>query len=150
MRMFIPEIGTRIRLVADWTFPLIRERRNDTLFGPLAALIPDHIGRMEAELQQLYEAMRVDPPGMNYPDCHARRARMAQEARTHVRLDLVLPAGSELTIDRLYIRKGVSDHSSISFNLIRTAHPDLQIRGRKRFWAMLEDVNRIEFDLIAQ
>lgn len=47
MRMFVPEIGTRIRLIADWAFPLIRERRNESLFDPLAALVPERIALME-------------------------------------------------------------------------------------------------------
>jgi len=36
MRMFIPEIGLRIKLAADWTFPLYHERRNDALLRPLS------------------------------------------------------------------------------------------------------------------
>lgn len=68
--------------------------------------------------------------------------------------EYTLPAGSILTLDRIYIRKGVSDFSSLSFNLNRkSVNPDFSMfaknihtqPGRCRFWAKLEDVNKIEF-----
>lgn len=47
-----------------------------------------------------------------------------------------------LTIDRIYIRKGNDDFSSLTFNAI---FPN-GFKGR--FWAKLEDVNNIEFDIM--
>lgn len=47
-----------------------------------------------------------------------------------------------LTIDRIYIRKGNDDFSSITFNAI---FPN-GFKGR--FWAKLEDVNNIEFEIM--
>lgn len=51
-----------------------------------------------------------------------------------------LPAGSLLTVKRVYIRQGVSGFSSITFTLA----------GQKRltsFWAKLYDVNKIEAEV---
>lgn len=148
MRMFIPEIGTRIRLAADWSFPLIEEDRNSSLFNPLAALAPERIADMREEASQIRKQAREDPEGMSWKEQYDRRVDLFRRADNHVRIDITLPAGTEITIDRIYIRKGVSDFSSVSFNLNQTTHPDLQFRGRKRFWAKLQDVNRIEFQLI--
>ena len=55
-----------------------------------------------------------------------------------------LETGSKLTVDRIYIRKGTKDFSSVSFllDILEKKRPF----GEKgmRFWAKLEDVNRME------
>lgn len=63
-----------------------------------------------------------------------------------------LPTDTVLSIDRIYIRKGSSDFSSVTFFLKSTSHPLFDRRQKKlgkkplRFWARLEDVNCIEFE----
>jgi hypothetical protein len=54
---------------------------------------------------------------------------------------LLFPAGTELKIDRIYIRKVISDYSSLSF---WAKFPD--DKKKYRFWAKLEDVNNIVYD----
>jgi hypothetical protein len=58
-----------------------------------------------------------------------------------------LPAGTILTVSRIYIRQGNGDWDSITFSIKRGACPDKKIHGR--FWAKLGDVNRImcEWDM---
>lgn len=53
---------------------------------------------------------------------------------------ITLPVGTKLKVDRIYIRKGASDFSSISF----FATID---KKDYRFWAKLADVNTIEADV---
>ena len=55
-------------------------------------------------------------------------------------LDATLPKDTILTIDRVYIRKGATDYSSITF---RT---DLLNKKSIRFFAKLDDCNKIEFE----
>lgn len=62
--------------------------------------------------------------------------------------DFTLDAGTMLSIDRVYIRRGLSDFSSLTFNIIDTTTKHLADKkkfagGRRRFWAKLEDVNRM-------
>ena len=68
-----------------------------------------------------------------------------------------IPAGAELKIDRVYIRKGKSDYSSITFlwkgealpakiEQYRTGEYYKIPRQPIRFWAKLTDVNKIEFE----
>ena len=73
-----------------------------------------------------------------------------------------LPAGAVLKIDRIYIRKGVSEYSSVTFLWKgKSTEPRIETYGpgygragsqykipRKpvRFWAKLADVNNIEFE----
>ena len=150
MRMFVPEIGTRITLDADWSFTLHDERRNETVFKMMTVGQEGVISDMRLQAaRRMSEAMRETAlAGEEYQTYLARRAAMISAADSSVSLTVTLPAGTVLTVDRIYIRRGVSEYSSLTFNLISTTHPALNVRGRKRFWAKLEDVNRIEFSLV--
>lgn len=69
-------------------------------------------------------------------------------------LTITLPAGTVLAVDRIYIRKGVSDYSSITFYAKGLGESEVKNRwsGRvtkwkaQRFWAKLTDCNNIEFE----
>ena len=66
------------------------------------------------------------------------------------RATMIIRAGSELTVDRIYIRKGAEEYSSITFWLGKEAvviGPDGTQHTptrRIRFWAKLADVNKIQ------
>lgn len=152
-RFNIPEIGTKIVLAENWTFPLHHEYRNETLFEIL---------------------------GVQYS--HSWRNRPGP-------VEVTLPKGTILTVDRVYIRKGAKDFSSLTFLIpkrkterkrstrtateyrgasmtevltsMRTREPlpppppprtftyDYTIPSRPvRFWAKLADVNRMVFDIV--
>lgn len=53
---------------------------------------------------------------------------------------VTLPIDTILIVDRIYIRQNASDFDSISFK----AKNEL---GKFRFWAKLDDVNKIEFKI---
>lgn len=133
MKLFIPEIGSEIRLSVDWTFPLYNEDRNHTL--------------MEF----------VNDP----------------RPRTYISwgdtsLPCTIPNGTILRVDRVYIRKGQSDFSSLTFLWKDATVPAKMVEDERwdrntksyvpagtfhkvskkpvRFWAKLEDVNKIECD----
>lgn len=57
--------------------------------------------------------------------------------------DVTLNKGSILKVDRIYIRKGKQEYSSITFVLTQTTQ--FKTKKKPRFWAKLEDVNKIEF-----
>jgi hypothetical protein len=69
-----------------------------------------------------------------------------------------LPAGTVLAVDRIYIRKGSSDFSSITFYAKGLGESEIKNRwsGRttkwkaQRFWAKLADCNQIEFELMEE
>ncbi len=58
-------------------------------------------------------------------------------------IEVTLPKGATLTIDRIYIRQGLSNYSSLSFYLDCPAISS----KRLRFWAKLVDVNNIVFSI---
>jgi hypothetical protein len=144
MRQFyIPEIGDEIKLVADWTFDLYNEDRNSTLM----------------------EVMH-DP----------REATWSGD-ENFGSLPCTIPAGAILKIDRIYIRKGLGEYSSLSFlwkdmrtnsrveeRIASCVQPSRSLFGSPerislpylvkkparpvRFWAKLNDVNKIEFEQV--
>ncbi len=59
---------------------------------------------------------------------------------------VVIKAGSTLSVDRIYIRRGKGDYSSLSFNLLKGS--TLEYKGKTcqangRFWAKLSEVNQM-------
>ena len=132
MKLFIPTIGTRIQLTRDWTFTLICEHRNDGLGIMVGKAKPD--GYWWADWGT----------GEN----NGRKISEWGEAKGTV----TLPQGIILTCDRIYIRKGVKNFDSVSFWL--NSNPDLKFGGTEipiakkvRFFAKLNDVNEIEFEI---
>lgn len=136
MKLYIPENGDSIRLVADWTFSLFNEDRNHSLMEKLG-----------------------DP-----------RRTMGPWHESYGSVPATIPAGATLKIDRVYIRKGSKDYSSITFLWVGEALPakleentswDRLTNTYKpngsfskipripiRFWAKLVDVNNIEFEKV--
>ncbi len=115
MRFFIPEIGTKLKLTRDWTFPLHYETRNVTTFQALQ--IP-FIGEKKWWGWNLL-------------------------GNTEEFALATIPAGLILNVDRIYIRKGNSGFSSVTF---WTTIPER--KNRFRFWAKLADVNQIECEVL--
>jgi len=123
MRLYIPNLGDELKLTADWIFDLYNEVRNETLMH--------YIG---------------DSRDMTYTP---RRVQS---------IPCTIPAGSVLCVGRIYIRKGQEDFNSVTFvwkNNYIAAHeykdpwytkPIKIPRKMVRFWAKLDDVNKIEFD----
>jgi hypothetical protein len=72
-------------------------------------------------------------------------AKKEKQGKTYGML-MTLSAGTVLTVDRIYIRKGASDFSSLSFFIQSTPTPELAEakKTKFRFWASLEDVNHME------
>lgn len=100
MKLFIPALGTVVKLSQPWTFILHHECRNLELFG-----LDYHLRRMEI---------------------------------------VTIPAGAELKIERIFIRKGSSEYNSVTFFWQKQSIP--AAKKGIRFWAKLDCVNKIEFE----
>lgn len=51
-----------------------------------------------------------------------------------------LPKGTRLSVDRIYIRKGCGDYDSVTFRIKECIYNEYE---KARFWAKLNDVNKI-------
>jgi len=115
MRLFVPTIGTRIQLIADWTFDVYDEYRNKTL-------------------SQYQKAPTVS-------DCWSRGNGNLGP--------FTLPADTVLVLKRIFIRQNMDEFDSLTFIVESTTAPimtSIVKPKRVRFWAKLDDCNRIEFD----
>lgn len=147
-QLFVPALGTIIVLAEDWTFKLFFERRNKTL---LKALCPkkgggayvgynpdDHAGS---------ELLRHLDPLTDKELLDAHHTYRTTNSNRQPYLEVTLPAGSQLKIDRIYIRAGVTAYNSITFRTTKIC-PDKNLRS-KRFWVKLQDANTIICDVVA-
>jgi hypothetical protein len=162
--LHIPEIGDRITLAEDWTFLLHQEYRNQSLWDIMSGdedpAIVELARRKTAAVEEMSEIMRRGTSTGNLfattleahtnlreedrPRLEELRSELMEVNMAEASIAVTLPAGTELAVDRIYIRKGASDFSSLSFNLVATPDPRISAaRGRKRFWAKLADCNRI-------
>lgn len=130
MKMYIPSIGDRICLKQDWPFTLYAETRNESL-GEALKFFDGRLWvdgrnkwgyRENAQGKLVYETPRCRP--------------VAQAT---------IPKSTVLTIDRIYIRKGAKEFNSVTF-CVNDAKTIFGVKGKVRFWAKLDDVNKMEFD----
>jgi hypothetical protein len=163
MKLYIPEIGDKIKLTSDWSFRLFDESRNDALFKLLGIKQPgrEFLQRISDGKEffsgrgrvnnDWYQWVAADGEVIPHQLC-VYSIRQNQNRGTPQDFFFVadrgtpvtLKAGQVLSIDRVYIRRGASDFSSITFNYIGAPKGS----GRVRFWAKLVDVNSIEFESI--
>lgn len=102
-QMFIPPLGTVIKLSCPWTFNLHRESRNWSML--------EHFSL---------------PTGYYDPKVQL----------------VTIPFGAELKIDRIYIKKSAPSYNSVTFSWLKHSIP---LKRNLRFWAKLDEVNKIEF-----
>ncbi len=119
MEFYVPSIGDELWLSRDWKFTLYKETRNQKFFH-------EHL-----ELVEPYEGRFID-----LDDDHP--AVILRNTYTAYGAVITLPTGTQLVVDRIYIRKGKSQYDSITFKL--KDHPK-GLEGR--FWVKLEDANTI-------
>ena len=119
-QMFIPTIGDTYTLAEDWTFTIGNDHRNVTIItwaGKLASSSYYPLGA---------------GPGTSWQPLH-------------VTIEVTLPKGTLLRVDRIYIRKGKKDYDSLTFY---ASGPGLKAMHQKqnktlRFFASLADVNKM-------
>lgn len=120
MRVFIPELGTVLTLAEDWTFKLINEQRNASLAKVTGTENPDYYFPWGTKENPIDEG--------------------SWNSRRRIPIDpgsYTFPAGTSLEVDRIYVRKGNEEFSSVTFKT--------RVKGRQiRFFAKLDDINRME------
>ena len=105
MKLWIPLLGSRLRLVKQWCFWLHCEQRNRSLWDQVHVVPMDDI-----------------------PYQHRKDNEIL----------VTLVPGTELTVDRIYIRKEQSHHNSVTFKAKIKFHGTYR---PCRFWVTVEDYN---------
>lgn len=146
MKLYIPRLGDILILSKDWEFRLYKEYRNDSLFeffkidDPEFKPIPY---KYDFDSGKYYTWRRSEEYHEWVRTEYAKWLEERNEWQNTIASPMVsLPKDTKLKINRIYIRKGMPDFDSVTFNII-------EIDGKKvkklRFWAKLDDVNKLEF-----
>lgn len=153
--MFIPPLGFELELREDWHFKLFNELRNTGLIRaagmePPQVALPDFWSLSTAEKHAAYTKSVWRLPNGDIPS--GREVREIYD----VCAPFVLRAGTRLKVDRIYMRRGQSDFDSVTFrcNLWASNFGDPLFTASRRlksfrFWAKLDDVNKIIFEEVS-
>jgi hypothetical protein len=145
--LHIPHLGTALTLAQDWTFNFFNEHRNDGLRRAAGLRVPHELVTDFWQLNAVERENVIQKSGWRLASGGLPKESYEIHGRScH---PLTLPAGTLLTIDRIYIRKGQESFDSVTFWLKAKLVP-ITINGRPlkksvRFWAKLDDVNMIQF-----
>ena len=128
MNLFIPDIGTQLKLEQDWTFTLFSEYRNLSLINIFLNL-----------------------PKGDLTDCSYQTIK-PNSNKNHI---VELPKGLIIKVDRIYIRKGLSQYSSITFTVPKPKTkkekeemPHNIKFGGTKFWVKLHECNGTHFSTV--
>lgn len=187
VQLHVPAIGTGLILRQPWDFRLYFEDRNSKLINNLTGqkfswhdfYVPwegEWVGEVYRRKRKKKSkwagqklggyTVKLDDFGL--PEDDEGREQLSATWKNHTPMEYIdvrIPAGAVLTVDRIYIRKGVDAYNSLTFWLRKPAKlkkpkkgepvppvdPDYEFlakAGGTRFWAKLPDVNRIICDII--
>jgi len=183
MKLYIPELGDKLLLSADWTFNLEKEYRNESL-GAFFGYYIFHEGWVDSKIVEPltnFDYSLIKYPERNYRmpsvDWRSKEKEAEKNCPEYLQylkdydiwygkcalaenkdLIVTIPVGTILKVDRIYIRKGAKDYSSITFFANMPAVESLRTKNYKktkkekkkavRFWAKLSVCNEIEFSKI--
>jgi hypothetical protein len=158
MKLYVPEIGDTFTLLYDWTFELYEEQRNKSLWELYDCENNHNVSALKTEklnasneinfIFQKYKRLSLRPfyslPFYEWDQVDTDRYKELQDIRRKIiSCSITLPKDSIITVDRIFIRKGMDDWSSLTFYLKH--HPNFSLKKKPRFWAKLHDCNKIEF-----
>lgn len=180
-RMYIPEIGDLLRLTTAWQLRIYNEGRNNDVIEALELRNDPRWLALEEQTEEYIRqmaALEAHLPPYSGPWGHDPRQAERNAIRNgeawqtinsqkhEVWLDKhafswegEFPRKTVLRVDRIYIRKGNADFSSVTFYVVDTSIPALNpterkkkvgSKGRRRFWAKLSDVNTMQFDKVEE
>lgn len=160
IQLYVPDIGDKITLEKDWTFTLYEESRNGEFIQDLKKqdlLDNNPAHERHQEFLTKYAGKLKTTPTIESFKCYGDgytynlpENLLDQTILVDIRNDLwykdnyayaTIPAGCVIHIDRIYIRKGASGYSSITFRV-----EGMQNMPKKsyRFWVKLLDTRSIK------
>lgn len=172
MQLYVPEIGDMIRLTQDWSFTLYQEDRNDSLWVAEKCreriVDPDQtpVKEVKAKIKAIESRLTTQEIKNSYDWSPSRvQVYASQEDKDNHRIyrqqmyelqerqswaPVTLLKDTVLKVDRIYIRKGISEYSSITFYVWSKPGPVAANASKKksRFWAKLADCNTIQFEKV--
>lgn len=160
MKIFIPDLGTKLKLSKDWFVSVMNEDRNYSLLDALTGSNNQLKRKIQKIRFHICEHGKTEPAsksgpffypshcyGMSFEEAvefyNKHRYLIEEKDKYGVFKKVIIPNGAILEVDRIYIRQGNSGCSSITFKWRK----DKKVL---RFWAKLEDVNKIEAEVVGE
>lgn len=144
MKVFIPELGTKLVLSKPWSVVIINERRNAP-FVRLVMKVPPQGDATAPYWNNMFPLGYVWDHDIHCTSVSfGRDGRRTEQKKTYdyykskdIKRSHTFPKGTELVVDRIYIRQGAAAFSSVTFKL--------KVGKRiARFFAKLSEVNQME------
>jgi hypothetical protein len=133
MILCMPTVGQKVRVLdgQGWVIKLYQERRNESLY--------EYVGQPLSTDRCFYDDYVGGQAAFTWD--------VSEPERKHIKV--TIPAGSILTIDRIYLRKGAAEFDSVTFilNGAKLAGK-VGAQSRVRFWVKLDDVNSGKLELL--
>ena len=120
-KLHIPRLGDELEVALDWVFDIHAEGRNKSLMEVVEGREIERWHEFRIKWNSQIE--QWEPDGF---DDYPKKFRIL--------------AGTKLKVERIYIRKGAEDFDSLTFRVLESPDPRIV---KARFWAMLDDVNRM-------
>lgn len=161
MQLFIPELGTQLKLTRNWKVNILNEDRNYSLLDAFAGGSYQLMRKTDRIQYSLCGWQKTEPMpesewgrhnywrnyGMNYAEALAfyqkNRHLLENKPKYGTTTEITLPKGTILEVDRVYIRQGNARCSSVTFKI-------RQNKKVLRFWAKLEEVNQIHCQIVGE
>lgn len=146
-KLFIPNLGTIIILAEDWTFRLFFEHRNSSMLevfgGRKGAYYYNYLDNLGSNFVdgEIPPVVEYEKPMDEKELDQAYKSFRATNSKENPFIRVTLPKGTQLKIDRIYVRRGGESFSSITFRTTKIS-PDKRFAS-KRFWVKLNEANEI-------
>lgn len=151
-QIHIPHLGTIFILTKDWTFRLYFEYRNAKMlevFGVKKCysyyrdIDPDSFENSNGQIPDFVKWEKALTEGQL---AESYKSYSATNSTDVPYIEVTFPQGTQLKVDRIYIRQGGESFASVTFRTTKIC-PDKRF-ANKRFWAKLRHVNEIHADII--
>jgi hypothetical protein len=148
-------VHSRVNIFIDETvLPPMREPDYEVKW-PNTDDYKDFLGRLDGNKYAKASQAAVDACTeykKYFDDLEIHREESAKIGKSSIQV--TLPKGTELIVDRIYIRKGASDYSSItfrtnslgSFDVPNSSYRKSKTKKSLRFWVKLQECNTIVFE----
>jgi hypothetical protein len=138
MKMFIPNLGFEFTLSKSWKFNLFFESRNTLMLKLYDWEQVNHLRYKNVNTNKIISYFYKDDPSNPNYKYNPNVVYCSDYGKMFVLASL--PKDTKIKVDRIYIRKGSKDYDSVTF------YAQFPKQKKKyRFWAKLDDVNKIEF-----
>lgn len=150
-KFFVPSLGTLMFLAEPWEFKLYFEGRNA---GLLKAILPTltsnwwylGLGADDFEDGVVPDQIEWEKAMTEEELSTAYKSYQATNKEDNPFVRVTLPVGTQLSVDRIYIKRGGESFNSITFRTTKIC-PDKKLAS-KRFWVKLRDANEIVCNVI--